>query len=239
MLFLTSHYFSHIIIKFISGIAMQILIRKISGWLYKNNFLVSQWRLQRMTSFLSLVNPPKYARIIDLGGSDYFWNLIEHNFEVTIVNLPGSFTTPSNSDRYTYIEGDATDLNKLFTDKSFDIVFSNSVIEHVGNEDKQAAFAKEVCRRLANSYWIQTPSTKFPLEIHTGVLFYWNIPESWRKSLMNSWEKKLPAWSEMIKELNVLSKNRMMELFPNSVIYIERKFLLEKSYTFYRPFKTN
>jgi hypothetical protein len=223
-------------IKFNLVTAMQILIRKISAWLQRNNGPVSTWRLKRMTSFLTLVNPPKHARIIDLGGSDYFWNLIEHDFEVTILNLPGSQSIDfSNKSRYSYVEGDATDLSGLFADKSFDVVFSNSVIEHVGNEEKQANFAREV-HRLADSYWIQTPSTLFPIEVHTGVPFYWKLPQLWRESLMNSWEKKLPAWSEMIKELRVLSKKDMIKLFPKSEIYIERKFLLEKSYTFYRPF---
>ncbi len=43
-----------------------------------------------------------------------------------------------------------------FKDKSYDIVFSNSVIEHVGNLEKQKQFADEV-QRVGKSYFIQTP----------------------------------------------------------------------------------
>jgi len=54
---------------------------------------------------------------------------------------------------------------------SFDAVYSNSTIEHVGDESRQALFAAAV-RRLAPAYWVQTPSSHFPIEIHTGVSLY-------------------------------------------------------------------
>ncbi|GFE70604.1 hypothetical protein [Chroococcus sp. FPU101] len=54
--------------------------------------------------------------------------------------------------------------------------------------------------------------------------------------LIKSWETKLPAWTEMIKELRVLSKDQMQDLFLEASIYIEHKFLLEKSYSFYKPY---
>ncbi|MCU0532830.1 MAG: class I SAM-dependent methyltransferase [Hydrococcus sp. Prado102] len=221
---------------------LQIVTRKTSEWLYANNSFVKEWRAKRFQKFLSLVKPPTNARIIDLGGTAYMWQLIDHNFEVTIVNLPSSVTEcemPDGTLRerlegYNFVEGDATNLSGLFADKSFDIVFSNSVIEHVGDEKKQAAFAAEV-RRLADAYWVQTPSNFFPLEAHTGVLFYWQLPQWVRDRLIRSWEPKLPVWTDMIKELRVLKKTHMKKLFPDAKIYIERKLLLEKSYSFYKP----
>lgn len=184
---------------------LQILTRKTSQWLYANNSFVKEWRAKRFQKFLSLVKPPNNARIIDLGGTAYMWQLIDHNFEVTIVNLPGSVAEGDRIEGYTFVEGDATDLSRLFADKYFDVVFSNSVIEHVGDEKKQAAFAAEV-RRLADAYWVQTPSNIFPLEAHTGVLFYWQLPQWVRDRLIHSWEPKLPGWTKMIKELRVLTK---------------------------------
>jgi hypothetical protein len=214
---------------------LQTQIRKISEWLYTNDSIVKQWRLKRIQQFLAVVKPPKKARIIDLGGSAYMWNLIDGDYDVTIVNLPGSLSESEKISDYKIVEADATDLSEVFEDKSFDIVFSNSVIEHVGDEEKQSAFASEV-RRLADAYWIQTPSVQSPVEVHTGVPFYWRLPQAIRDRLLSSWKEKLPAWSAMVEELRVLSKNRMEQLFPNANVYVERKLLFEKSYSFYKPF---
>jgi hypothetical protein len=214
---------------------LQTQIRKISKWLYTNDSVVKQWRLKRIQQFLDVVKPPKNARIIDPGGSAYMWNLIDGDYDVTIVNLPGSLSESEKINDYNLVEADATDLSEVFEDKSFDIVFSNSVIEHVGDEEKQFAFAAEV-RRLADAYWIQTPSILSPVEVHTGVPFYWRLPKAIRDRLLRSWKENLPAWSAMVEELRVLSRNRMKQLFPDANVYVERKLLFEKSYSFYKPF---
>jgi hypothetical protein len=214
---------------------LQILLRQTSSWLYSNNSFVKKWRYKRLKQFLSLVKPPNRARIIDLGGTPYMWELINHDFNVTLVNLPGTIRQTDKVRGYTYVESDATNLISLFDDKSFDIVFSNSVIEHVGDEKKQAAFAAEV-HRLANAYWVQTPSNNFPIEVHTGVPFYWQLPHWIRDRLIQSWKTKLPAWTKMIEELRIVSKSSMRQLFPDAKIYVERKLWFEKSYSFYKPF---
>ncbi|MFB2983473.1 class I SAM-dependent methyltransferase [Microseira sp. BLCC-F43] len=214
---------------------MQLLIRKISSRAYSSKSIVQAWRRQRMASFLDLVKPPKQALILDLGGTPYMWQLFDHDFEIALVNLPGSFNSTNPVKNITFVEGDATDLSRIFKDKYFDVVFSNSVIEHVGNEQKQAAFAAEV-HRLAKAYWIQTPSDRCPIECHTGMPYYWKLPNWVRDRLMRSWEEKLPAWAEFIKQTRVLSRQRMHQLFPDAEMYVERQFLFEKSYSAYRPF---
>jgi len=50
-----------------------------------------------------------------------------------------------------------------FRDGSFDIVFSNSVIEHISSPEDQQRFADEV-RRTGRAYWVQTPDYRFPIE---------------------------------------------------------------------------
>ncbi len=204
-------------------------------WAAENSFTKS-WRTERMRQFLALVKPPKKAKIIDLGGLPTMWQWFDHDFDVTLVNLPGMYTTIGKFGNLTFVEGDATDLSNIFANQSFDVVFSNSVIEHVGDEEKQAAFANEALR-LGRGYWVQTPSNHWPLEPHSGVFFYWQLPQSVREHLHRSWEKELPLWTDMVRGTRVLSKDRMTELFPDSSLYIERKFLLEKSYTVYRPFQ--
>lgn len=213
---------------------MRLAYMKILEW-GRNDSFITTWRLERMNQFLSLMNPPKKARILDLGGLPGMWQLVPNDFEVTLLNLPGTFKTTDNNGKFTFVEGDGTDLSNIFANKSFDIVFSNSVIEHVGDEKKQAAFAAEV-RRLGLGYWVQTPSPYFPVEAHSGVFFYWQLPQSVKEYLYSSWQNNLPDWTEMIRSTKVLSRRRMKELFPDSKFYTERKFFLEKSYAAYRPF---
>lgn len=62
------------------------------------------------------------------------------------------------------MKGDATNLSQ-YSDKSFDIVFSNSVIEHLYTKENQISMAKEV-NRVGKNYFIQTPNYWFPIEPH-------------------------------------------------------------------------
>ncbi|MGB7327844.1 MAG: class I SAM-dependent methyltransferase [Rubripirellula sp.] len=214
---------------------MQILIRHLSQWAYKAKYSpILKGRAKRMEIFRDLVKPPSGAKILDMGGSPMVWNLIDHVYQVTMVNLPGFNDLSVKDPRYHFVEGDACKLEDIFADQSFDLVFSNSVIEHVGDEKQQAAFAREV-HRLAPAHWIQTPSDRFPLEVHTGVPFYFKLPGSVRNRLHRSWEKKLPVWYDMISNTRVLNHAQMSSLFPGSACYRERFLLMEKSYAFYKP----
>jgi hypothetical protein len=212
---------------------MQVLIRRIDGSLYGKESFVHRWRRRRMHEMFERLKPPPKARIIDLGGSEFVWKLVEHDYHVTLVNLPGSIPALSNPEQFTSVAADACHLGDLFDDMSFDVVYSNSTIEHVGDESRQALFAAEV-RRLAPAYWVQTPSSRFPLEVHTGLPFYWSLPEKVRQRILNRWQQQLPTWTDMIRETRVLSRKRMKTLFPDAQLYIERKLGLEKSYSFYR-----
>jgi hypothetical protein len=214
---------------------MQTLIRRFGNRLYTEESFVSEWRRGRMRQMFQVLRLPPRARIVDLGGSEMLWRLLDHDCHVTLVNLPGWNCTSSDPDRFTVVEADACNLQDVFGDMSFDAVYSNSTIEHVGDESRQAWFAA-AARRLAPAYWVQTPSSRFPIEIHTGIPFYWSLPALAREHLLRQWHRKLPAWTDMIKETRVLSRERMRTLFPDAEIFIERRFGFEKSYSFYRPY---
>ena len=214
---------------------MQVLLRKISEYIYRNESIVKKWRSERFNKFIELVGVPNDANIIDLGGNAYFWDLTNNNYTVTIVNLPGENPKDHSNTRIHYVDGDATDLSKLFKDKSFDIVFSNSVIEHVGNDTKVENFSKEV-QRLGHAYWIQTPSGKFPIEPHTGFPFFWRIPKKIRAWLFDRWEKKLPEWTQSMRSTRLITLEHMINQFPEAEIFFEKKCLLEKSYTLYKKY---
>ena len=112
---------------------------------------VSEWtqrrRMQQMTRCMRLGPGMK---VLDLGGLPGTWRDAPGPLQITVLNLPGTAMTPESGDhRFSYLEGNACHVEAL-RDGSFDMVFSNSVIEHVGAEDQQQAFAQEV-RRLGES----------------------------------------------------------------------------------------
>src|SRR5262249_10656580 len=154
-----------------------------------------------------------------LGGSEMVWHLIEHDYQVTLVNLPGLNPPVSDPSRFHSVQADACQLGGIFDNGSFDAAFSNSTIEHVGGEDRQALFAAEV-RRLAPAYWVQTPSSRCLVEVHTGVPLFWSLPAGVREGLKRRWARKLPVWSEMIQETRILTLERMKELFPEGQLFI-------------------
>lgn len=184
----------------------------------------------RMAKFASLLNLQAGARILDLGGQPQIWDYVSTPLHITILNLPGIAQAISDQTihKFTFVDGDACNVTQ-FEDNTFDIVFSNSVIEHVGDPTFQAAFAKEA-RRLAPCYWIQTPSIWFPIEAHTGMLGWFLYPEFVRRKFISRWKQKLPAWTEMVEGTTVLSRQALKTLFPDSRVLTEWKYGFPKSY---------
>lgn len=191
-------------------------------------------RAARMKQFETLMQIRPGQRVIDLGGSTKIWKFVDTPLNVTVVNLESQrideFTYGAH--RFTIVRGDATGLRD-FPDGSFDLVFSNSCIEHVGGADQQAAFAREV-RRLAPSYFVQTPSIHFPVEAHTGLPFWWYYPESVRRSMIQRWERQRPAYGAFIAGTRVLTRPTLEELFPDAEVHAERVLGLVKSHILYR-----
>ncbi len=199
-------------------------------------------RRRRMGNLCRMLKIKPGTRVLDLGGSPVIWENVSIPLDITILNLPGgiaayeldSLSAKPSIHTFHLVEGDACNVHQ-FPDHSFDLAFSNSVIEHVGPQEKQLAFAREVVR-LGRSYWVQTPSVWFPIEAHTGMPFYWFYPERLRAWLLRRAQKKLPAWwTAYISATRILSRRRMAELFPNARILVEFFFGLPKSYVAYSP----
>lgn len=157
------------------------------------------------------------------------WDDIPDRLDITILNLEGIARSDLQSHhRIRYVVGDACQVS-VIGNKQFDIVFSNSVIEHVGGPRKRAQFAHEV-RRLGHSYWIQTPSKWFPIEAHCGMPFWWFYPRRLRERIIQRWRSILPDWTEMVEGTDIVSKAELRRLFPEATILVERVFGIPKSY---------
>lgn len=201
-------------------------------------------RLKRMRPLLRMIER-QYAlhgcvKIIDVGGTQHYWNLVpekillENNVTITIVNVPGC-SYPSNNGIFSFVQMDGCDLS-AFRDKTFHIAHSNSVIEHVGDWGRMKQFASEL-RRVADAYFVQTPSFWFPIEPHCMTpLFHW-LPKPWRVSLvlhfdLGHWEKQqnVDKAVEMVESARLLDKRMVASLLSDSCITTERFLLLPKSY---------
>ncbi len=195
------------------------------------NYISPKLRARRMKTFTNLFALHPGLRICDLGGASRIWNSVSVPLDITIVNLPGFLADQGDptKHRFTFLEADATSLPQ-FADNSFDLVFSNSVIEHVGDASHRAAFAREAAR-LAPRYYIQTPSIWFPVEPHCGVPFWWFLPKALRARMHREWARDVPAWNEMVAGTTVLAVSELKRLFPNSTLMVERWLGLPKSNT--------
>lgn len=188
-------------------------------------------RGSRARLFVKIMKPTKGTKILDLGGQPAIWDFLETPLMITCVNLPGiAMVDHLTHHDIQYVEGDACYLPD-FKLGDFDIVFSNSVIEHVGNADKQIQFANEVMR-LSHSYWIQTPCKHFPIEAHSGMPFWWYYPSCARTYFLNQWSKKLPNWTEMIATTTFVCKKDLKKMLPNAKILTEW-FIFPKSFIAY------
>lgn len=201
----------------------------------------NRFRRARLERFLALVRPLALkggapVRVLDIGGTRSYWESLadlwrDEPLDITIVNL-GSET--SDDGVYHLRAGNACNLED-YGDNSFDIVHSNSVIEHVGHWPEMCAMAKEV-RRLAPHYYLQTPNFWFPLEPHFRTLFWAQYPESWRAAMLMRKRRgfrgpvaSLDEAMRSIQDVNLLTARQMQSLFPDATIHRERIFGLTKS----------
>jgi ubiquinone/menaquinone biosynthesis C-methylase UbiE len=122
-----------------------------------------------------------------------------------------------------------------FRDRSFDIVFSNSVIEHVGSPADQEAFAKEIAR-VGRSYFVQTPNRSFLIEPHYLTPLFQFLPQAiQRRAARNVTVWGLltrPSQEEVdarVRQLRLLAPDGMRRLFPDGRLHRERVLGLSKS----------
>src|SRR5215813_1569119 len=150
----------------------------------------SAFRKRRLAMFLSVVDEivkeRGRCRVLDLGGVGSYWLGLEdlwrdRPMHMTLVNL-AAVDAPDG--RFTSMAGDARSLPQ-FANRAFDIVHSNSVIEHVGSMADKRRMAAEI-RRLAPRYFVQTPNYWFPVEPHFRMAAIHWLPRGLQRALVMS-----------------------------------------------------
>ena len=175
-------------------------------------------RRRKFDLFVETMQPTAQTTVLDVGVDDFGFGDIHHcrtlNFfeelypwQERITGL-GQHEGRRFLERYPaarYVQGDA--LNLPFPDGSFDVVFSNAVIEHVGRRKAQQRFVDEVLR-VAPRAFVATPNRWFPIEVHTRApLVHW-LPESVAHRAYDLIRK---PWA---KENHLLGTRDLAALFP-------------------------
>lgn len=190
-------------------------------------------RPRRMKWFCATLAPIDGAVILDAGGNPHIWQSVDLACTVVLLNRkPATGAAPSS--RFLWVVGDGRAMPHR--DRSFPIVFSNSVIEHVGDWPAQQAFAREL-RRVGGKLWVQTPAYVFPIEPHFIMPCAHWLPASWRKRLVRYFSlwglldrPSQQAIDRQVDSIRLLTYAEMQELFPECEILVERFLGWPKSY---------
>lgn len=179
------------------------------------------------------------ADILDLGGTETYWRIgadfiraNRHRLTITMINPEPQAI--QDREVFSFHEASATDP-ALFADRGFDLVHSNSVIEHVGDWQAMRDFAANA-RRLAPRYYIQTPNYWFPYEPHFRFPGFQYLPAMVRARLIMRFSlgffRKIEDRAEaddIIRHHRLLSTREMRGLFPDGEVFHEKAFGLNKS----------
>lgn len=159
--------------------------------------------------------------------------------EITLLNL---VPIPDTGEpRLHALLGDARDLAS-FADGSFDLVHSNSLIEHLPTFADRRKMAAEV-QRVGDAYFIQTPNRYFPIEPHFILPLFQFWPPALRRWVAHRYRpgwyrlrKKQEAAEEDAQTIRLLNAKELQQLFPDGQLWRERWMFLTKSLVISRGF---
>jgi len=193
-------------------------------------------RRRRLRPFAKFLEESRGARrILDVGGTQDFWQSVTCVWgggrSIVLLNtLEEKVSMPGVS----FVKGDAKDLSQ-FKSKEFDVVFSNSMLEHLETYANQRLAASEM-RRVGKKYFVQTPNYWFPIEPHFMFPFFHFLSGGIRCFLVKhfalGWYPRIGEEKnarEAIRRIRLLKEHEMRRLFPEAVIRKEKILFLTKS----------
>jgi len=186
-----------------------------------------------------IFNENHKCNIIDLGGTEEFWNIIDSDFlyknnvKITLINLEPYEI--KNNQIFKMYHMNFFSLNpKDFSD--FDLSFSNSVIEHLENNENQKKFAN-LHKMIAKYYYCQSPNKYFPIEPHFMFPYFQFLPIKIKIFLMRNFNlgnfskmKSAQDCHSVLNEIKLLSYKELLHIFSRPYLYIEKFLALNKSY---------
>ncbi len=188
-----------------------------------------------MLRFAAELGISERTRVLDIGGTPDYWEMAPARPRLVLLNTPRAKADLAGADAW--VAGDGRQLP--FRDGAFDVVFSNSVIEHVGDAESQRRFASEIAR-VGRAYWVQTPNRWFPVEQHLLTPFIHWLPQVWQRAIaprFNVWllltrpspDRRDFYIDHYLRDVRLLSFREVRALFPAARILRERLCGMTKS----------
>jgi hypothetical protein len=197
-------------------------------------------RAQRWDLLLSTF--PRLAEydVLDLGGTAGSWlrkdvrpqSLTLLNLEATELTVDAAGT--ALPEWITIRTGDACAPPPDIAQQRFDLIFSNSLIEHVGGPAKRQMMADFV-RLAAPRFWIQTPYRYFPIEPHWIFPLFQFLPLAAKARVSQIWplmHTRSESWNSAVGTalgVELVSITELKYLLPEATILRERFAGLTKS----------
>lgn len=194
-------------------------------------------RLRRWQLVIRLFPDLGRMRVLDLGGTVEWWRRAPvRPRQVVVVNL----VEPGESDRARCVPvlGDACAARDVLASAGvpdgFDLVFSNSLLEHVGGHARRVALAAEV-RALAPCHWVQTPYRFFPVEPHWIFPLLQFLPVAGRARAAQHWPlahtrpASISEALDAVQWTDLIGITELRSYFPESCVVHERIGGLTKS----------
>jgi ubiquinone/menaquinone biosynthesis C-methylase UbiE len=177
-------------------------------------------RRRKLELFLEVMQPTPATTVVDVGVSDGGYGedmLGTANFFEALYPWPERIVAVSTQyltvfqeafPRVTAVRADGRALP--FPDDSFDIGFSNAVVEHLPDAESQRAFVSELCR-VSRRVFLTTPNRRFPVDTHTLVPFAHWLSDEQRDTVYRRLGR------EEGLGLRLLSPRALLALFPPPV----------------------
>jgi hypothetical protein len=189
------------------------------------------FRSKRICRLYEMLGLKPHSTVLDVGGSwRFFWCYAKWLPQVTIINLTEK---AAGYGPLGHLIGDGRNIR--FGDNAFDVVISNSVIEHVGGWAEQQEFANEI-RRVGKAYYVQTPNRRFIVEPHVLTPFFQFLPKRWQRvcvrfSVRGLLHELTPAeCDDLTFGVRLLNREELKCLFPDAELVPERFFGMVKSW---------
>jgi ubiquinone/menaquinone biosynthesis C-methylase UbiE len=220
------------------------------------HMVAKSWKRKRFLQFIELVKPLSGEKIIDLGGAQgtFFYENIdlvkEYDLQVVIADINSDSLKVAESRGFSTYLMRENELPEMEAGM-FDIVFCNSVIEHVTFPkecvwnytqdnfyikalDIQKNFSRNI-ERISKKYYVQTPCIDFPVESHTWLPSFYSYPPN-RKLHVERLKNISKYWIKATTpDYNLLSEEQFTSFFPSATgVFCNRVLGFAKELIAYR-----